>query len=114
MDGHAEDRHVLRGIGAGRLAARDRRERRQPETTGTAQPREGVEGGDDLRDGHCISCLLHDVEGLSNHEISALLRVKVGTVRSRVHRARLFLRGRLAGYMTGELGAAPDDSASSS
>src|SRR5882672_973391 len=52
---------------------------------------------DDLRDGHCISFLLHDVEGLSNHEISVLLRVKVGTVKSRVHRARLFLRGRLAG-----------------
>ena len=69
---------------------------------------------DDLRDGHCISFLLHDVEGLSNHEISALLRVKVGTVKSRVHRARLFLRGRLAGYVTGEFGAAPDDSASSS
>jgi RNA polymerase sigma-70 factor (ECF subfamily) len=69
---------------------------------------------DDLRDGHCISFLLHDVEGLSNHEISALLRVKVGTVKSRVHRARSFLRGRLTGYMTEESGAAPDDSASSS
>ena len=42
---------------------------------------------DDLRNGHCISFVLHDVEGLSNHEISALLRVKVGTVKSRVHRA---------------------------
>jgi RNA polymerase sigma-70 factor, ECF subfamily len=69
---------------------------------------------DDLRNGHCISFVLHDVEGLSNHEISALLRVKVGTVKSRVHRARLFLRGRLAGYMSDELGADPDDSASSS
>jgi RNA polymerase sigma-70 factor (ECF subfamily) len=68
---------------------------------------------DDLRDGHCISFLLHDVEGLSNHEISALLRVKVGTVKSRVHRARSFLRDRLTGYMTQEFGSAPDDSASS-
>jgi len=68
---------------------------------------------DDLRDGHCISFLLHHVEGLSNHEISALLRVKVGTVKSRVHRARSFLRDRLTGYMTQEFGSAPDDSASS-
>jgi len=69
---------------------------------------------DDMRVGYCTSFLLHDVEGLSIHEISALLRVRVSTVKSRVHRARLFLRGRLAGYMTGELGAAPEDSASSS
>ena len=69
---------------------------------------------DDMRVGYCTSFLLHDVEGLSIHEISALLRVRVSTVKSRVHRAPLFLRGRLAGYMTGELGAAPEDSASSS
>jgi RNA polymerase sigma-70 factor (ECF subfamily) len=69
---------------------------------------------DDLHDGHCISFVLHDVEGLSNHEIAALLHVKAGTVKTRVHRARLLLRSRLAGYMTGEFGAAPDDSASSS
>jgi RNA polymerase sigma-70 factor (ECF subfamily) len=68
----------------------------------------------DLREGHCTSFLLHDLEGLSNHEISALLRVKVGTVKSRVHRARLFLRSRLAGYMSGELGDGPDGSANPS
>jgi len=69
---------------------------------------------DDLRVGYCTSFLLHDVEVSRITRSPLLLRVRVGTVKSRVHRARLFLRGRLAGYMTGELGAAPDDSASSS
>jgi DNA-directed RNA polymerase specialized sigma24 family protein len=36
------------------------------------------------------------VEGLSTQEIAAALQVKPGTVKSRVHRARLFLRKRLA------------------
>jgi RNA polymerase sigma-70 factor (ECF subfamily) len=43
--------------------------------------------------------LLHDVDGLSNSEIARTLQVKLDTVKSRVHRARLFLRERLADYM---------------
>jgi DNA-directed RNA polymerase specialized sigma24 family protein len=43
--------------------------------------------------------LLHDVEGLSNPEIAQTLQVRLGTVKSRVHRARLFLRKRLADYV---------------
>ena len=43
--------------------------------------------------------LLHDVEGLSSPEISEALQIKLGTIKSRVHRARLFLRSRLANYM---------------
>jgi RNA polymerase sigma-70 factor (ECF subfamily) len=45
--------------------------------------------------------LLHDVEGLSNPEIAETLQIKTATVKSRVHRARLFLRGRLAVYLDG-------------
>jgi len=45
--------------------------------------------------------LLHDVEGLSNPEIAATLRINLGTIKSRVHRTRLFLRKRLADYMDG-------------
>lgn len=48
--------------------------------------------------------LLHDVEGLSTPDISETLQVKLGTIKSRVHRARLFLRSRLADYLT----AAPE------
>jgi RNA polymerase sigma-70 factor (ECF subfamily) len=47
--------------------------------------------------------LLHDVEGLANAEIAEALHVKLGTVGSRVHRARLFLRRRLAGYVGASL-----------
>jgi RNA polymerase sigma-70 factor (ECF subfamily) len=43
--------------------------------------------------------VLHDVEGLSNPEIAQTLQLNLGTVKSRVHRARLFLRRRLADYM---------------
>ena len=57
---------------------------------------------DQLPEEHCASFLLHDVEGLSNPEIAEVLQVKLATVKSRVHRARLFLRGRLAGYVGGE------------
>jgi RNA polymerase sigma-70 factor (ECF subfamily) len=50
--------------------------------------------------------LLHDVEGLSHPEIAETLHIKVGTVKSRVHRTRLFLRRRLADYMGGTFGVA--------
>ena len=43
--------------------------------------------------------LLHDVEGLSNPEIAETLQVRSATIKSRVHRARLYLRTRLAAYM---------------
>ena len=49
------------------------------------------------------SFLLHDVEGLANPEIAETLHVKLGTVKSRVHRTRLFLRRRLADYLGASL-----------
>jgi len=44
--------------------------------------------------------LLHDVEGLSTADIAAALRLSIANVKSRLHRARLFLRKRLAEAMT--------------
>jgi RNA polymerase sigma-70 factor (ECF subfamily) len=61
---------------------------------------------DELPAGLRTAFLLHDVEGLSNLEIAATLQVKLGTIKSRVHRARLFLRARLADYMSGTIGVA--------
>ena len=44
--------------------------------------------------------LLRDVEDFSYLEIAATLDVNPGTIKSRVHRARLFLRRRLDQYMS--------------
>ena len=54
---------------------------------------------DELPSDHRTAFLLHDVEGLSNPEIAETLDLKLGTIKSRVHRARLFLRRRLADYV---------------
>jgi RNA polymerase sigma-70 factor (ECF subfamily) len=61
---------------------------------------------DELPAGYRTAFLLHDVEGLSNPEIAQTLQVRLGTVKSRVHRARLFLRRCLAGYVGASLGGA--------
>jgi RNA polymerase sigma-70 factor (ECF subfamily) len=56
---------------------------------------------DELPEEHRATFLLHDVEGLSNPEIAETLQIKLVTVKSRVHRARLFLHTRLTGYVGG-------------
>jgi RNA polymerase sigma-70 factor (ECF subfamily) len=58
---------------------------------------------DELPADYRTALLLHDVEGLSNPEIAETLHVKLGAIKSRVHRARLFLRRRLADYMGASL-----------
>ncbi len=54
---------------------------------------------DELPASYRTPFLLHDVEGLSNPEIAETLHLKLGTVKSRVHRARLFLQRRVADYV---------------
>ena len=44
--------------------------------------------------------VLHDVEGLSNPEIAEVLGLSLPSVKTRVHRARLFLRKQLGDAMT--------------
>lgn len=46
--------------------------------------------------------LLRDVEGLSNAEIAKMLKITVPAVKSRLHRARLFLRNELTRYFKRE------------
>ena len=43
--------------------------------------------------------VLHDVEGMSNPDIADTLGISLPAVKSRIHRSRLFLRQKLAGYM---------------
>src|SRR5205807_332365 len=43
--------------------------------------------------------VLHDVEGVANSEIAETLGVSLSAVKSRVHRARLFVRQRLSTYL---------------
>ena len=43
--------------------------------------------------------VLHDVEGVANSEIAETLGVSLSAVKSRVHRARLFVRQRFSTYL---------------
>ncbi len=58
---------------------------------------------DELSPAYRTALLLRDVEGLSNLEIAETLQVRRGAIKSRVHRARLFLRKRLADYVGASL-----------
>jgi RNA polymerase sigma-70 factor (ECF subfamily) len=51
--------------------------------------------------------VLRDVEGLSNTEVADVLGVTLAAVKSRVHRARLALRGKLAPYFERGEGCEP-------
>ena len=61
---------------------------------------------DELPADYRTALVLHDIEGLPNPEIAQMLHANLGTVKSRVHRARLFLRRRLTDYMGATLDAA--------
>ena len=51
-----------------------------------------------LPDKEKIVFLLRDVEGLSTSNVSEVLNLSIPAVKSRLHRARLFLRKKLANY----------------
>jgi RNA polymerase sigma-70 factor, ECF subfamily len=54
-----------------------------------------------------VAVVLCDIEGLTYEEISATLGIKLGTVRSRIHRGRVQLRQALAHLAPGRVGAVP-------
>ncbi|MFH1415590.1 MAG: sigma-70 family RNA polymerase sigma factor [Elusimicrobiota bacterium] len=49
-----------------------------------------------------IPLILRDINGLSNEEVSQILDISITAVKSRVHRARLFLRESLGEYFQSE------------
>jgi RNA polymerase sigma-70 factor (ECF subfamily) len=57
-----------------------------------------------------VAVVLCDLEQLSYEEIAATLGIKVGTVRSRIHRGRVLLREALAHRAPGIRPAEPDES----
>jgi len=53
----------------------------------------------DLEDEHRLLIILRDIQGLSYQEIAAIAQLAEGTVKSRLHRARLALKDRLKHHM---------------
>jgi RNA polymerase sigma-70 factor, ECF subfamily len=60
---------------------------------------------DELPPAYRTALILRDVEGFAAPEIGRALDMSVSCVKTRVHRARLFLRKRLASYMASAPGA---------
>ena len=54
----------------------------------------------ELPDERRIVVVLRDLEGLSYQEIAAALELELGTVRSRLHRARMDLKDKLERFLT--------------
>jgi len=59
---------------------------------------------DSLPEGYRIVLLLRGLDGLSNEETAKVLGISLPAVKSRLHRARLFLRDKLSEYF-GEYGS---------
>jgi RNA polymerase sigma-70 factor (ECF subfamily) len=53
----------------------------------------------ELPDDYRTALVMHDVEGMANPDIAETLGISLPAVKSRVHRSRLFVRKKLAGYL---------------
>lgn len=60
----------------------------------------------ELPENYRVVFVLKDIDGLSNEAIAESLELSVPAVKSRLNRARLFLRKRLAPYFSGETAGA--------
>ncbi|HEU4949444.1 MAG TPA: sigma factor-like helix-turn-helix DNA-binding protein, partial [Candidatus Deferrimicrobiaceae bacterium] len=54
---------------------------------------------EELSEKYRVVFVLSDVEGLSNEETAKILGLTVPAVKSRLHRARLYLREQLSRYL---------------
>lgn len=92
-----------------------------PSDAGDLQPERGYEQAnldrdvqralDALPPGYRAAVVLCDIEDLSYQEIAVTLGVKLGTVRSRIHRARAMLRRSLAHRDPSHLASVPESDA---
>ena len=57
---------------------------------------------DELDDDHRAVVVLKDIEGFDYREIGGILEIPLGTVKSRIHRARMALRDRLGPILATE------------
>ena len=79
-----------------------------PEELLTAETREMLqEGMQRLQVEPRTVFVLRDIEGLSNAEVGAILQLSVPAVKSRLHRARLFLRDWMTRYFEGRTVRSP-------
>ena len=53
---------------------------------------------DELPEVYRVAFYLRDIEGLSNEEVSQVLDISVPAVKSRIHRARLYIRDKVSDY----------------
>ncbi len=53
----------------------------------------------ELKGEHRLILVLRDIQGLSYEDIAVVLNLEIGTVRSRLHRARMELKGLLSPYL---------------
>lgn len=83
----------------------------QPEAWGKSWPPEVLKALGDLPDAFRAAVLLVDVEELSYEEAATVLGCPLGTVQSRVFRARRMLHAALADYARREGFAQPEDRA---
>ena len=54
---------------------------------------------DSLPEKYRLAFILKEVQELSYEEISKVLKIPLGTVKSRVHRAKMLLREKLSGVL---------------
>lgn len=98
--------HLPRFDDAGRLAPLDADYGRAARAEDLLERKELVEkmreAVDRLPDAYRLPVVLHDLQGLPGAEAAAVLDLEPATVRTRLHRARLMLRGYLGRLVGGE------------
>lgn len=99
---NSNDPYDENGSLEGRIADRDWSRRPEVVILGN-EAMEIIENAvQDLPEPYLVVFQLRDIEGLTNDEISDVLQISVSAVKSRLHRARLFLREKLTDYFYGQ------------